>query len=129
MNIFIVEDDPASLELTEIALREAYGLEAIGSASDGEDAWNRLSAMVTPPDVILLDWNLPRVHGESLLGRIRAHQVLAKTPTIVVTTSISSDDNDSAEEGGADDYVVKLPDFDAFQESLTNAINRVLARR
>ena len=126
MKVFICEDDPASLALTEIALENCFGLQNCVSASNGEAAWQALSGMNDTPDIILLDWNLPRIHGESLLERIRDHEALKKVPVIVVTTSISGSDNDAAEAGGADDYIVKLPDFDAFQDSLKTAMERVL---
>lgn len=126
MKVFICEDDPASLALTEIALENSFGLQNCLSASNGEAAWEALSNMKEAPDIILLDWNLPRVHGESLLERIRAHEDLATVPVIVVTTSISGSDNEAAETGGANDYIVKLPDFEAFQDSLKSAMERVL---
>ena len=78
----IVEDHLASAEFFALALSESgFETEIIRS---GQDAIGRLSEVV--PDLIILDLNLPRVHGSEILNAVRRDERLADTRVIVATT-------------------------------------------
>ena len=78
----IVEDHLASAEFFATALSESgFATEII---RDGQDAINRLSEIV--PDMIILDLNLPGVHGSEILRSVRSNARLADTHVIITTT-------------------------------------------
>lgn len=78
----IVEDHLATAEFFATALSESgFETEIIRS---GEAALSRLSAIV--PDLIILDLNLPGVHGAEILRSVRRDERLAATRVIVATT-------------------------------------------
>lgn len=78
----IVEDHLASAEFFATALGESgFATEIIGN---GQDAIDRLSEIV--PDMIILDLNLPGVHGAEILKSVRSDERLADTHVIVTTT-------------------------------------------
>ena len=78
----IVEDHLASAEFFATALGESgFTTEII---RDGQDAIDRLSEIV--PDMIILDLNLPGVHGAEILKSVRSDERLADTHVIVTTT-------------------------------------------
>ena len=78
----IVEDHLASAEFFATALGESgFETEII---RNGQDAIDRLSEIV--PDMIILDLNLPGVHGAEILKSVRSDERLADTHVIVTTT-------------------------------------------
>jgi len=78
----IIEDHLDSAEFFATALSESgFETEIIRS---GQDAIGRLSDVV--PDLIILDLNLPHVHGSEILKAVRSDERLADTRVIVATT-------------------------------------------
>ena len=100
-HILLVDDEPAIAEVAEYALRE-LGFE-VRHAADGDTAleWFRRD----PPDLVLLDLNLPGLGGLELLQRIRA--LRPAQAVIMVTSRVHEADRVLGLEMGADDYVTK----------------------
>ena len=99
--LLIVEDDEAIA--TGLALNariEGYTPEVI---HDGDSALKRI--LDDPPDLIVLDINLPQLDGLSILGEIRERGVL--TPVVVLSAREGEYDKVAALRLGADDYVTK----------------------
>lgn len=106
--IFLVEDNPGDAALVTEALREIGADTPIEVALDGSQGWERLVAMEasgTLPDLIILNFNLPRVSGPELLRRIQSHPVLARVPIIMLTST--SSESDRAACAGVQDYLIK----------------------
>lgn len=74
------------------------------------------------PAFILLDLNIPFVHGFDVLTAIRMSSTLKFTPVIVVTSSRDEDDLKKSYELGANAYVIKSNMFYAFQKSVVNLL-------
>ncbi len=66
------------------------------------------------PDLILLDLNLPRWDGKSLLREIKSDQSLKRIPVIILTTSNSEQDVVESYDLHANCYIVKPLDIDQF---------------
>lgn len=101
--ILAADDNPDAL-FALTALLEAEGFRVI-SAADGAEAWARAEEDV--PDIALLDVEMPKVRGDELARRFKAHPELRYTPVILLTALSESDDIESGLAHGADDYVVK----------------------
>lgn len=98
--ILLVEDT------TELALRLQQELTMAGfeveHARDGVEALERYARR--PPDLVLLDWMLPRLDGTAVLRKIRQQ---AATPVIMLTARSEELDRVMGLEAGADDYITK----------------------
>jgi two-component system phosphate regulon response regulator PhoB len=101
--VLVVEDDPAIQELIRFTLQKA-GLKPVAAPS-AEAAQAALAAEL--PDVVLIDWMLPKMSGLALARELRAAPRTAKLPLIMVTAKGEEGDRVAGLEGGADDYLVK----------------------
>lgn len=102
-NILIVDDNSANRDTLE-ALLTSLGHE-LRFAQSGEEALKK--AIALPPDLILLDVNMPGMDGFEVCEKLRADSKLSSVP-IVITTSL--DDKKSKMRGievGADDFITK----------------------
>jgi CheY-like chemotaxis protein len=112
VDILLVEDDPADVELTKESLADskiAIRLQVVG---DGVEALAFLRqegkhAGAPRPDLILLDLNLPRMDGRTLLTEIRADEGLKSIPVVVLTTSQAEADIVKSYRLGANCYITK----------------------
>jgi len=101
--VLVVEDDPAIQELIRFTLQKA-GLKPVAAPS-AEAAQAALAAEL--PDVVLIDWMLPKMSGLALARELRGAPRTAKLPLIMVTAKGEEGDRVAGLEGGADDYLVK----------------------
>lgn len=101
--ILIVEDDPAIEALLAYNLeKEGY---KINVAKDGEEAL--LTIAEKQPDMIILDWMLPKVSGIEVCRRLRQRNETKNVPIIMLTARIDETDRIRGFETGADDYINK----------------------
>ncbi|MCA1659754.1 MAG: response regulator, partial [Verrucomicrobiaceae bacterium] len=94
-------------------------------AEDGESGLEL--AMKYRPDVILCDLLMPRVNGYQVCRAVREHLELRHTKIIVITGRDYTADRKSAEEAGADDYLVKPLEFSRLGEALERLVLEVPA--
>ena len=101
--VLVVDDEPAQRALL------SYNLEAAGfrvaTASDGEEAL--LLVAEESPDVILLDWMLPRVSGIEVCRQLKAQRGAQDAAIIMVSARSDESDRVRGLETGADDYITK----------------------
>jgi len=122
--ILIVEDNPGDVRLAMEALREGEVAKNIHVVEDGVAALDYLHSDVgcrNPPDLILLDLNLPRRHGHEVLAAVRGDQRLRTTPVIVFTSSAAEPDVRQAYDLHANCYVTKPSGF----AELSDAIRKI----
>jgi two-component system, response regulator len=126
IEILIVEDNPQDAELTIRALKKMNLAQYIQVAEDGEEALDFIFSRgvfsgrqaIKPPKVIFLDLKLPKVSGLEILKEIKSHPVISRIPVVVVTSSREDPDIKAAYELGANGYVVKPVEFEAFSNSM-----------
>lgn len=100
-HILLIEDDPEIAGVLRHNLRdEGY---AVDWAGDGETGLQRLAAM--PPDLLILDINLPGVDGYEICREVRSRP--GYTPIIIVSGKSAESQRILGLELGADDYVTK----------------------
>ncbi len=119
MRILVVEDNPADVYL----LREALSLEGkqvdLTVVIDGEQALKYVQRKgefenASPPDLVVLDLNLPKSDGGDVLRCIRKEGDYAGVPVVVLTSSDSPRDRKTIESLGADRFITKPSDLDEF---------------
>lgn len=101
--VLLVEDEPAQREVL------AYNLEAEGfdvtQADNGEDAL--LLVEEEAPDMIILDWMMPKVSGIEVCRRLKMRPETRGIPIIILSARAEEVDRVRGLETGADDYVIK----------------------
>ena len=111
--LLVVEDDPAYRFLVQKAFsgREKEVRWDLTVAKDGEEALHILfeeeNKAVPLPDLILLDWNLPKVSGSEVLQRVKQHRELRKIPVLVFSASEADTDIHTAYQNHANGFITK----------------------
>ena len=101
--VLVVEDEDALATLLHYNLdKEGY---RVGVAGDGEDAL--IMANERAPDLVILDWMLPKVSGIEVCRRLRGRAETRNVPIIMLTARGEETDRIRGLDTGADDYVVK----------------------
>jgi DNA-binding response OmpR family regulator len=101
--VLVVDDDPDIRDIATIKLEQA-GLRVLTEA-DGESGL--AAATQAAPDLILLDWMMPRLTGIEVCARLRERDATARTPIILLTAKAQEADVERGFAAGADDYVIK----------------------
>jgi two-component system response regulator len=124
--ILLVEDNPNDEALTIRALKKNKIGNELVVARDGAAAldWlfvrgvhaDRDAAVV--PQLVLLDLKLPKVSGLEVLKAVRADAALRALPVVILTSSNEDQDLINSYDLGANSYVRKPVDFDAFVEAV-----------
>ncbi|WP_310422787.1 response regulator [Chamaesiphon sp. VAR_48_metabat_135_sub] len=119
IEILLVEDNPGDVNLTRIALADREINVNLSVVADGVEALNFLHRhgeyhQAIHPDLILLDWNLPRKNGREVLLEIKADEKLQRIPIVVLTTSQSEEDILKAYNLHANCFITKPLDFNHF---------------
>ena len=103
IKILIADDEPNQLELIRFNLTKE-NFEVI-SASDGEEALC-LSEEIFP-DLIILDWMMPKMSGIDVCRKLRSKSISRDIPIIILSARGEEGDRTLGLEIGADDYVTK----------------------
>jgi CheY-like chemotaxis protein len=115
--ILLVEDNQADALLIQEALRQVAVHDPVERVPDGERALERLRGEGPRPGLVLLDLNLPRKDGRTVLAELKADPDLCTIPVIVLTTSAAPADIAFAYENHANSYVRKPLGLDALVEA------------
>ncbi len=123
--ILLVEDNPDDVELNLRALREHNITNEIIVATDGAAALDYLFGTgeyegrdpSETPAVVLLDLELPKIHGLEVLTRMRADERTKLIPVVVLTSSTEEQDIISSYELGANSFVRKPVLFAEFADA------------
>jgi two-component system phosphate regulon response regulator PhoB len=101
--ILVVEDEDALATLLQYNLdKEGY---RVALAGDGEEALTLVNE--AQPDLIVLDWMLPKVSGIEVCRRLRGRAETRNLPVIMLTARGEETDRIRGLDTGADDYIVK----------------------
>jgi chemotaxis family two-component system response regulator Rcp1 len=119
IEVLLVEDNPGDVRLIREALKDAKIHVHLRVAQDGIEALSLLRregdyAAATRPDLILLDLNLPRLHGHEVLASIKQDTLLRKIPVVIVTSSKADRDIAASYDLHANCFVTKPVDLDQF---------------
>ena len=119
LNVLLVEDNSADVDLTLVAFRDAIVHSQISVVTDGEEAIAFLKrtgnyTQAPSPDLVLLDLNLPKINGFEVLEEMKADPQLKSVPVIVMSGSERPEDQTRAYRLQVAAYVVKPPDKDKY---------------
>ncbi|EQA73213.1 response regulator [Leptospira noguchii] len=126
IHILVAEDDPDDRLLMKDGFRENNLANPLHFVKDGEELFEFLQnegeysdiLKYPKPGIILLDLNMPRMDGREALKTIKSMPELKKIPVIVLTTSREEEDMFKTYDLGANSFIRKPVEFEAFLETI-----------
>jgi CheY-like chemotaxis protein len=119
IEILLVEDTEYDAKRTMNALKTGKVRNRVSWVEDGVEAMEYLRQQgghrdAPRPDLILLDWYMPRMHGEEVLEQIKQDDELKRIPVVIMTSSDQEADVLKAYNLHANCYVTKPVNVDEF---------------
>jgi two-component system chemotaxis response regulator CheY len=127
--ILVVDDMPTIRDLVKNQLK-ALGFKNIIEASDGEAAFSVVMSAASvgvPIELIISDWNMPKMTGLEFLRQIRASDSLGNTPFILLTSESERDQVTEAILAGVSQYIVKPFAAKSFEDKVRSVWNKIAA--
>lgn len=121
--VFLIEDNPADVLLTRQALSNYPVPLRIRVAKDGEQALMTLSTSDCKPSLIILDLNMPKVDGHTVLERYHS----GKVPVVIFSSGNNEAEISRALLLGAREYVKKPMGFRPFVDAVCGIVDRWLS--
>lgn len=119
VEILLIEDNPGDARLLREVLAEGTFAKSLHVVSDGQQALDFAHGRNayegrTPPDLILLDLNLPRRDGWEVLAELKSDESLRRIPVLVLTSSKARGDILRSDALHANGYISKPSDLSQF---------------
>jgi CheY-like chemotaxis protein len=118
LNILLVEDDQDDVELMQDALRDNGIQFSMEIVRQGDKVLTHLKTCKNLPNVILLDLNLPKMHGREVLSRIKLSEDFKQIPVAILTTSSSQVEREFCLSAGAAQFLTKPSTVDGFNKTI-----------
>jgi CheY-like chemotaxis protein len=118
LNILLVEDDQDDVELMQDALRDKGIHFQMDVIKQGDKVLPFLKSCKRFPNIILLDLNLPKMHGREVLSRIKLSDDLRHIPIAILTTSSSQAEKEFCLSAGASYFLTKPSTVDGFNKTI-----------
>lgn len=126
LNILLVEDDQDDVELMQDALRDNDVQFTMDVVRQGDKVIPHLKACKNLPNVILLDLNLPKMHGREVLSRIKLSSDFRHIPVAILTTSSSQTEKEFCLSAGATHFLTKPSTVEGFNKTIETILKIAL---
>ena len=104
MRTLVIDDDSAMLSIISSILT-GFGCEVI-TASNGQEGLDRMTEF-GPPDVVLVDWNMPVMNGLEFIKLVRKNPKFDGLPIVMVTTELEMSQLALTFDAGVSEYIMK----------------------
>lgn len=115
-HVLIVDDFPVMRKIIVNNLQQISSCK-ISEASDGEEALAKLQSETF--DLLITDWNMPKLSGLDLVKKLKADPKLAKLPILMVTAESKKEQIVVAAKAGVNGYILKPFTPETLKEKLT----------
>ncbi len=115
IKVLIVDDFATMRRILKNILKQ-LGFKNLVEADDGTSAWEVLQSQSI--DLIISDWNMPKMTGLELLKKVRASDNYKRTPFLMVTAEAQKQNVIEAVQAGVSNYVVKPFTAEAISDKL-----------
>ena len=119
MRILVI-DDAMTMRRIVINLLRQLGFTNMNEADDGTTGWEKLQQETF--DLVISDWNMPKMTGIDLLRKVRADPKYAQTPFIMVTAEGKRENVIAAVQAGVSNYIVKPFNAATLKEKMVKVI-------
>jgi CheY-like chemotaxis protein len=123
VEVFLVEDNPADVLLVRVALSQFPFPITLDVAKDGEQALQMLKSPGFEPQLMILDLNMPRVDGQTVLSQCQ----MKKIPIVVFSSTQNKVEVQKALALGAREYVQKPIGFEPYADAVRGIVQRWVA--
>ncbi len=120
IEVFLVEDNPADVLLVRVALSQVPFPLKLLVAKDGEQALKMLGSPDFQPQLIILDLNMPRVDGQTVLQQYQQKKI----PIVIFSSTQNKVEVQKALALGAREYVQKPIGFEPYADAVRGIVNR-----
>jgi two-component system cell cycle response regulator DivK len=118
--ILYIEDNPENrMLMRRVLMAEGYEVE---EANDGQAGM--LKAAESPPDLILMDINLPEIDGYEVTARLKQLPNMSGVPIIAVTANVMKGDREKTLAAGCDGYIQKPIDIDLLPAQIESFLKK-----
>lgn len=129
--VLLVEDNVNDISLTRRVLKKRAVASELVVVRDGQEALDFLLAtgpyanrpLVVSPAVVLLDLNLMKVSGLTVLETIRSNERIRLMPVVILSTSAEDRDMEAAYRLGANSYIQKPVDYEQFSDAIYQVVS------
>jgi DNA-binding response OmpR family regulator len=118
LRIFLIEDDMDDIELLQESLKDNNVSYTMNVVREGDKVSSYLRECTVLPHVIVMDFNLPKIHGKDILKTIKSFDGFKEIPLLVLTTSTAKEDIDYSYKMGANKYLTKPSSIKGFNETV-----------
>jgi CheY-like chemotaxis protein len=118
IQIFLIEDDVDDIELLEVSLKDnnvSYNMDVV---MEGDKVQDYLQNCKRLPHIIVMDFNLPRVHGREIIKQIKSNEEFRNIPLVVLTTSTAKEDIEYSYKMGANSFITKPTTIQGFNATV-----------
>jgi len=122
VTILYVEDNPDNRMLIQRVI-QAEGFQ-FAEAANALEAWQSIHAQ--PPDLILMDINLPGVDGYTLTSKLKSIPRFARIPIVAITANVMKGDREKTLQAGCDGYIQKPVDIDLLPAQINHFLKEAL---
>jgi two-component system, chemotaxis family, response regulator Rcp1 len=123
IEVFLVEDNPADVLLVRVALSQVPFPLKLLVAKDGQQALKMLGSPDFQPHLIILDLNMPRVDGQTVLQQYQQKKI----PIVIFSSTQNKVEVQKALALGACEYVQKPIGFEPYADAVRGIIQRWVA--
>lgn len=117
--LYIEDDNNNRLLVERVLLAEGYDVVTADTAELGIEI-----AASDPPDIILMDINMPNMDGFMATAALRQLPQLDHIPIIAVTANVMKGDKEETLAAGCDGYISKPIDIDRFPEEIEHFLRK-----
>ena len=118
--ILYIEDNPENrLLMRRVLIAEGYVVE---EAHDGTSGLQKVAE--SPPDLILIDINLPEIDGYEITARLKQLPHMTGVPVIAVTANVMKGDREKTLAAGCDGYIQKPIDIDLLPSQIESFLKK-----
>ena len=118
MRGFYADDDEDDIDLFREALKTIDPAIVCSTARDGHEALDTLRAQTEKPDIIFLDFNMPRIDGMETVRELARIHDLKNIPVVIYSTHLNKEQIRTFRELGVSNFITKPNDFTTLHESL-----------
>jgi len=116
----LVVDDMMTVRMVMVQCLADLGFTNVIQATNGQLAWDAITADNSQVGFVVSDWNMPKLTGVELVRLLRANKKYAQIPFLLATTESETTKVVEAVKAGVDDYVVKPFNVSTLKEKFEN---------
>lgn len=122
LSILLIEDDPDDVELMQDALKSADAQYVMEVITEGDAVLQYLEVCKKFPNIIILDLNIPRLHGREVLSLIKTSDRFKAIPVVILTTASAQREREMCLAAGADLFLTKPSTVDGFVQTVQSIL-------